>query len=282
LASTFDHQSMKTNKGPTESALKRLFALSRNRCAFPGCGTAIVQASLTLTGKVCHIKGRSPGGPRYDGSQTEDERNGFGNLILLCSVHHDIVDAEPQKYPAELLQDIKEMHEREGDIELSLDGARLARRLIDSCLHIEAGGEAQVMVGSPGGIQAKHVTIKTSRKNPPIPLPIDAVGANIPMRSYVEYLIKRYIEWRMAGVESGKDKRRFHPSMIHRLIEREFGARANLVPQARFVDLVEFLQVAVDDTIQGRMRRHYSKRNYHSYQEHLEKLEGNAPGEPEN
>ena len=102
------------------------------------------------------------------------------------------------------------------------------------------------------------------------------------MRSYVEYLINLYIEWRMAGVESGKDKRRVHPSMIHRLIEREFGARANLVPQARFVDLVEFLQVAVDDTIQGRMRRHYSKRNYHSYQEHLEKLEGNAPGEPEN
>lgn len=266
----------KARKGPTDSALKRLFALSRNRCAFPSCATAIVQpASGTVTGKVCHIKARSPRGPRFDSGQTEEERHAFSNLILLCSVHHDIVDAEPEKFTVELLQEMKEMHERDGDIELSVDGAKLARRLIESYIHIEASGEAQVMVASPGGIQAKHVTIKTSRKKVAVPLPPDAIGANIEMRSYTEYLIKRYIEWRLAGVESGKDKRRFHPSMIHQLIEREFGARANLIPQTEFERLVTFLQNAIDGTVQGRIKGAYGVRSFHSYVEHLEKLRGN-------
>ena len=110
--------------------------------------------------------------------------------------------------------------------------------------------------------------------NPPVPLPTGSIGANIEMRAYVEYLIKRYIDWRVAGVESGKDRRRFHPSMIHKLVEREFGARTYLVPQSEFGRLVEFLQDAIDDTIQGRMRQRYGKRNYHGYPEHLDKLYG--------
>ena len=268
------YRTMKTMKNPSESTLKKLFALSRNLCAFPQCGTAIVQSSLTMTGRVCHIKARSAGGPRYDSTQTEEERHGFGNLILLCSVHHDIVDAEPDKYTVELLQEIKEIHERDGDIELSVEGGRLARRLIESYFHIEASGEAQVMVASPGGIQARHVTIKTDKKNPPTPLPTDAIGADIEMRSYIEYLTKRYIEFRLGGIKSGKDRRPFHPSMFHQLIEREFGARANLLPQSRFGDLVAFIQAAIDDTIIGRNRRAYGERSYHSFEAHVDKLQG--------
>lgn len=219
-------------------------------------------------------QGTQPGRLRYDRNQTEEERHGFGNLILLCSVHHDIVDAEPGKYTAELLQEIKEMHERDGDIELSVGAGKLACRLIESYYHIEACGEAQVMVASPGSIQARHVTIKTSRKNPPVPLPSDAIGANIEMRSYVEYLTKRYIEFRLGGIKSGKDRRSFHPSMFHQLIQREFGARANLLPQTRFGELVAFIQAAIDDTIIGRNRRAYGERSYHSFEVHLEKLRG--------
>ena len=125
------------------------------------------------------------------------------------------------------------MHEREGDIELSRDGGEMARRLIEAYYQIEASGGAQVMVNSPGSVQAKNVTIKTGRRSPPIPVPADAVGANLEMRAYVEYLVKRYIDWRMKGIKSGKDRRHYHPSMTHQLIEREFGARYNLVPQSQ-------------------------------------------------
>ncbi len=265
---------MKSIKGPTEGTLKRLFALSRNRCAFPQCPTAIVQPTLTMTGQVCHIKARSVGGPRYDNNQTEEERHGFGNLILLCSVHHDIVDAEPERFDAELLQEIKEMHERDGGIEPSQDADRLANRLIEAYYHIEANGNAQVMVGSPGGIQARHLTIKNDGKRIPTPLPTEAIGANVEMRAYVGYLIKRYIEFRLAGIKSGKDHRPFHASMFHQPIERQFGARANLVPRTRFDDLVAFIQAAIDDTITGRNRRAYGEASYHSFEAHLETMRG--------
>jgi hypothetical protein len=83
--------------GPSDSVIKRLFALSRNHCAFADCMIPIVQPSGTVTGKVCHIKAKSPGGPRYDSTQSDAERHAFDNLILLRGVHHDIVDAELER-----------------------------------------------------------------------------------------------------------------------------------------------------------------------------------------
>lgn len=256
---------------PTERDIKRLFALSGNRCAYPQCQTAIVQPSGTVTGKICHINARNPKGPRYERNQTDAERHGFNNLILLCSVHHDIVDNEPNRFTAELLREIKEIHEKNGNIELTQNDVLNIRRLMDSYVSVVTGDNSQVMIGSPGAIQAKNVTIKTQSKKAPSVQPLDAIGSSVEKKAYIEYLVKRYIEWRLDGTKSGKDNRPFHPSMIHKEIEREFGARTYLVPQSRFHDLVEYLQARIDATIKGRINRF---RNYHSYEEHLEILSG--------
>lgn len=123
-------------------------------------------------------------------------------------------------------------------------------------------------------IQAEHITnltIKTTSKKLPSVQPANAVGANIEMRAYLEYLIARYIEWRQWGTAKGIDKRRFHPAMINNEVKRQFGARTFLVPQERFKDLIHYLQVRINDTIKGRNNAH---RNYHSYEEHLEILHG--------
>ncbi len=152
-------------KSPTNRDIKRLFALSCNRCAYPNCQTAIVQPSGTITGEICHIKAKSPQWPRYDPKQSDEERHAFANLILLCSIHHKIADSEPKKYTVELLKDFKEIHERNGSIELTQDDVRLVRKLIDSYLQIQATDEAQVMVNSPAGIQAKQITVKGNTKS---------------------------------------------------------------------------------------------------------------------
>ena len=266
---------MKRTNAPSEREVKKLFALSGNQCAFPDCLTAIVQPSGTVTGKICHIRARSPEGPRYDPAQTDKERHDFANLILLCSVHHDIVDNEPKRFTVEVLQEMKEVHERNKNTGVSHNDVRLARRLMESYLHIAASGYAQVMVDSPGAIQTRSVTIKTTSKKATVPLPPDAIGSCIEMRSYVEYLIRRYINWRMRGTKSGIDKRPFQPSMIHNLIQRNFGSRANLVPQNRFEELVEFMQKAIDGTIIGRSNCSNHVHNYHSFEEHLEQVRGN-------
>ncbi len=38
---------------PTEKTIKRLFALSGNICAYPGCSLAIVESVGTVTGEIC-------------------------------------------------------------------------------------------------------------------------------------------------------------------------------------------------------------------------------------
>jgi len=95
---------------PSQAAIKRLFAHSGNRCAFPKCGTPIVQEA-TVVGEICHIKAASPRGPRYDREQTAEARHSYDNLILLCANHHTIIDDDPEAYTVERLIKMKADHE---------------------------------------------------------------------------------------------------------------------------------------------------------------------------
>jgi len=49
---------------PSDKTLKKLFALSGNRCAFPGCKEFIVDEDQNLIGQVCHIEAAETGGER--------------------------------------------------------------------------------------------------------------------------------------------------------------------------------------------------------------------------
>ena len=113
--------------GPSVATVKRLFAVSGNRCAFPGCALPLVdEASGKVTGRICHIKADSPGGPRYDPEQHDRERHGFANLVLMCPLHHDVIDSDVETYTVEKLLEIKAWHEARyaGGAEPSDDVAR--------------------------------------------------------------------------------------------------------------------------------------------------------------
>lgn len=117
-------------KQPSQQTIKRLFAISGNVCAFPNCITPLVyEGTGKVTGRICHIKGRSPGGPRYDPEQTEDERHDFDNLLLLCSIHHDIIDSDPLSYTVELLRDMKMTHEKKHGVS-SILSDEIANKLL--------------------------------------------------------------------------------------------------------------------------------------------------------
>ncbi len=95
--------------------IKRLFAVSRNRCAFRNCPQPLVdESSGKVVAKICHIKGNNPGSARYDPAQTEDDRQSFGNLILMCPIHHDVIDADAAAYTVEVLIKRKAEHEELG------------------------------------------------------------------------------------------------------------------------------------------------------------------------
>jgi len=103
-------------KTPAVKTIKRLFALSSNRCAYAGCSTSLVDPkSGSILGEVCHIKGDKSTAARYDKNQSNAERHGFENLILLCNVHHKIVDDQVVIYSNEILLELKQKHEALSD-----------------------------------------------------------------------------------------------------------------------------------------------------------------------
>jgi len=86
--------------------MKRLFAVSGNRCAFPRCTIEIFNDGA-IVGEMCHIKAANPNGPRYDAQQSPEERHSFDNLILLCAIHHKVIDDDEEAYTVERLTNMK-------------------------------------------------------------------------------------------------------------------------------------------------------------------------------
>ncbi|MBI5821400.1 MAG: HNH endonuclease [Verrucomicrobia bacterium] len=274
---------------PSEKTIKRLFALSQNKCEFPNCGVPIVQPTGTVTGEICHIKGKRPNTPRYDETQTDDQRHAFENLILLCRVHHKIVDDEPARYDVDLLQEMKEMRERYGNVELSQEEARLALTLLNSYIGTDGSGEAQVMANSPGAVQqrkktSKKLSVKNTintgtianvvnfrgKKSPRPNYTDGTIGADPLKRNYIEYLVTQYYKFREADKSFGafSHAAKFHYSEIHTSLKSEFGASTywNLV--SRFDEMTDYLQGRIDRTILGKRNISRRTRNYDSFVEY--------------
>ena len=73
--------------GPSVATIKRLFAVSGNRCAFPGCTTPLVDpTSGKVTGRICHIRARNPQGPRHDPDHPDVARDVNNLGSVLCDL----------------------------------------------------------------------------------------------------------------------------------------------------------------------------------------------------
>jgi hypothetical protein len=92
---------------------KILWGRSGNVCAI--CRAILVEDSTdadreSVVGDEAHIVAQSAGGPRFrpleDGSV-----DSYENLILLCKVHHKVVDDQPHEYPEDRLRRITTEHE---------------------------------------------------------------------------------------------------------------------------------------------------------------------------
>ena len=131
---------------PATATVKRLFALSSNRCAFPKCTAALVVEGV-VTGEICHIKAASPDGPRYDTNQSDEERHGFDNLLLMCPAHHKVIDDDDEAYTVERLHDLKQRHESGEHPEPAPDSAELfAATILGSSVYGDVTNVGQVTI----------------------------------------------------------------------------------------------------------------------------------------
>jgi hypothetical protein len=100
------------------------------------------------------------------------------------------------------------------------------------------------------------------------------IEADPDMRTYADYLVKKYIEWRKKGF--AKDKRPFAPASAHGILAEGFGSPSSvfLIPQLRFHAWVLKAQAKIDRTTFGKNNKKWKGRNYHTWEEHLAERRG--------
>ena len=79
------------------------------RCSNPMCrklttGPRTESYHIVNIGVGAHITAASPGGPRYDPSLTQEQRQSPDNGIWLCQNCAKLVDNDPLRYPTQLLR----------------------------------------------------------------------------------------------------------------------------------------------------------------------------------
>lgn len=106
--------------------IKKLYALSGNKCAFPNCDIVFLNwEDDTNFSNICHIEDANQGthkADRYNSKMTGKERADYNNLLLLCPNHH-IETNNPDKYTVDVLREMKRNHEE--DILRKLSGQNL-------------------------------------------------------------------------------------------------------------------------------------------------------------
>lgn len=256
---------------PAEKTVRRLFALSGNMCAFPGCSLPVVESAGTITGEICHIKARSKDGPRYDAAQSDEQRHAFENLILLCRRHHKVVDAESEVYTSDALQEIKTIHESVAGRPEQAADSFFAKILLNDFRRVSvANNSGNVAINSPGAIQAHTVNVKTTRRSVTVSAPPGTIGADQQASRYVQHLIKRYNEFASAD----KTRRaKFSFGALSSNIESTFGAAWKLLPMEKFDAVCDYLQQRIGRTIVAKNNKAKGIPSYSSYADFLSKHE---------
>lgn len=99
----------------SDKTRKVLWGRSGNRCAM--CRHELVVDATpsddeSVVGDECHIVSPKEQGPRFDASLPVDQVNDPANLILLCRIHHKMVDDQRETYSVEVLRALKANHEK--------------------------------------------------------------------------------------------------------------------------------------------------------------------------
>lgn len=216
---------------------KQIVQESNSRCAV--CGSSDV-----ATLEIHHIDAR-----KDNGSDAPE------NLTLLCS----------------------NCHRRATHGSLAREEVLAAKQALASG-RLAARGErrrstnvVQIDGNVHGSIIANNLHLNTKRLPRPKGHPPGSIGADLPRKNYVDYLIRRYHDFRKGDESFGKGERFDHYSyaVLHKNIERRFKAKTFYIPVHRFPELAAYLQSCVDRTILGKTKRSRGIDNYDSYEQYL-------------
>ena len=98
----------------SDKTRKQLWGKAGSRCAV--CRKPLIMPGTdsdgpSIVGDEAHVVAREPDGPRGQSELPLDRRDEYDNLILLCKVHHKLVDDQPNRYTVDWLLPLKQAHE---------------------------------------------------------------------------------------------------------------------------------------------------------------------------
>lgn len=99
----------------TDKTRKVLWGRSGNLCAFCRAHLVVDASAVdseSVVGDECHIVSGAPSGPRHSPDLNPETIDSLANLILLCRVHHKLVDDQSETFTADMLRQLKANHEK--------------------------------------------------------------------------------------------------------------------------------------------------------------------------
>ena len=89
-----------------------LWSRSGGICCFPECNVMCVEEAnnadpSAIIGVIAHIEAKGDAGPRANPSLSDQQRDAYPNLILLCPTHHRLVDARESTYSVDVVRSWK-------------------------------------------------------------------------------------------------------------------------------------------------------------------------------
>lgn len=211
---------------------KRVFQEAGSRCAF--CPEAEISAL-----EIHHMDG-------------DPSNNAFENLILVCATCHSKITSGVISEP-----DIRfKKHQLPSGAPSSRDTKPTVSVSIANSVF--------------SGDIAQNITKITTSRAPRIKHPDGSIGADLQRKGYIDYLIKRYYDYRSIDASYGRGVP-FSYAVIHKNIQAKLGYQTFFMPVELFPTLVSYLYDCIDRTIQGKRNRAGGSRNYHSFEEHFKR-----------
>lgn len=84
-------------------------------CSFPGCNVPLGDDGI---GEISHIQSLSKSGARYNPDLNEDKLKNIENLVVLCPIHHRLIDSKPEEYTTKVIQSWNKSLTKVGGIEI--------------------------------------------------------------------------------------------------------------------------------------------------------------------
>lgn len=201
-----------------DPVVKRLYALSSNRCAFPECMTPITtnvaEGELPSNiSDIAHIVAASRQGPRGDLDGVD--LNAIENLVLFCKVHHKLIDDHPRVYTVSVLRQFKRNHEARQQRATKTPALRLIEEAVDVTVLPVRQLPATIFSAKPTKrTTAEIAEFLPTRRNDLLPFVLrddrlfafhDLSNKSGPFRSCIELdSVERVPRWQLASTEAGR------------------------------------------------------------------------------